>query len=115
VPGKVVQLSPALAKLTEVGFLMVVRKAMGMMLTDVSGLSLAKGLGVYTESSEMLTGAVCGKPLLAAHGTVDGVLSYVLSVRGPRVWRYVFTDPSKWQCCWRLRGQTQREPQGWRR
>lgn len=36
VPGKVVQLSPALAKLTEVGFLMVVRKAMGMMLTGVS-------------------------------------------------------------------------------
>ncbi len=37
VPGKVVQLSPALAKLTEVGFLIEVRKASGMMLTGVSG------------------------------------------------------------------------------
>lgn len=36
VPGKVVQLSPALAKLTEVGFLMEVKKASGIMLKGVS-------------------------------------------------------------------------------
>jgi hypothetical protein len=36
VPGNMVQLSPALAKLTEVGFLMLVRKEMGMMSTGVS-------------------------------------------------------------------------------
>ena len=36
VPGNMVQLSPALAKLTEVGSFIFVRKEMGMMLTGVS-------------------------------------------------------------------------------
>lgn len=36
VPGKTVQLRPALEKLTVVGFLMTFRKAMGMMLKFVS-------------------------------------------------------------------------------
>jgi len=44
VPGKTVQLSPALAKLTSVGVLMLMRKAMGMMFTGVSGC-LVRGAG----------------------------------------------------------------------
>ena len=42
-PAKRVQLSPALAKLTEVGFLIDVKKARGMMLTAVSRCRVSAG------------------------------------------------------------------------
>jgi hypothetical protein len=62
-----------LAKLTPVGFLIMRRKARGMMFTGVSGGALVPR-AVVEGRLERVTGAVGCEALLAI-GTVDGVLA----------------------------------------
>ncbi len=73
-PGKRVQLSLALAKLTEVGFLMETKKARGMMLAAVSRCRVLAGREMKARE-DVVTRAIRSKTLLATH-TVDRVLAW---------------------------------------